>query len=1127
MQLVSNSIFSGLVRYFVRHGTAANLLLAVMIVLGLVAISKIRAQFFPDVVIETINVSVKWPGAGSEDIDNSIVSLLEPVLISLDSVDRIQSVSREGAAKISIDFLAGSDMAKSMEDVKGAVDSVQNFPENMDEIKINRRIWRDRVTNVVISGDASLEQLSKFANEFSNKLFRQGVSKVEIKGINDPIIRVLVNQKSLIKYKLSLSNIAKAIGAEAEERPAGEVSSSATRLRTGVAKKSVDEIRNIIVTSSSDGSNIIIGDLAELDYEGLGSSLAYFKDQKPAVVVRVDRNVDGDAIKIQRLVQETADEMQITMPKGVFIELSSTRAEAITNRLNILLKNGIQGLSLVIALLLIFLNVRTAFWVAVGIPAAMMAALALMYFVGLTLNMISLFALILCLGIVVDDAIVVGEHADFRARKYFEEPEIAAENSAIRMGMPVFTATLTTILAFGALVVIGGRFGSLIADIPFTVIVVLIASLVECFLILPNHMVHALKNRLKAVSWYDLPSYYFNLGFAKISNTAFRSITKVSISLRYPLIAGAFALLAVSASLLISGEVKWRFFNAPETGRITGNIAMLPLANRDDTLEMLSELERAIIQVGKDFQSEHSKNPVTFVLTEVGGTSGRGISGTENKDKDQLGSVSVELIDADLRPYSSYAVIGALQDEVRRHPLLETLSFRNWASGPGSDSLSVDILGSDPLTLKNAAEFLKGQLSSFSEVSGLEDSQPYDKNELILQLTPFGSSLGFTIDMIGSELYARLNGIQAAIFPDGTKTSKVIVSLNDDDLKADFLAKTYLNTPEGGLINLGDIVTVSSKNGFASIRRENGVRTLSVTADLSEDDPGQAAFILTTLRNKILPSLEEKFGVSTELGGLAEQEKSFLNDALIGFSLCILGIFLALTWVFQSWFRPLVIMAIIPFGFIGAIWGHYAWGVPLSMFSVIGLIGMTGIIINDSIILISTIDEYSKDRGVIPSIIDATVDRLRAVLLTTLTTVIGLMPLLYEASRDAQFLKPTVITLVYGLGFGFFIVLFLVPAFVAIQLDFYGCLRSLRRLSSGKHFPRRIKLYVFLSVVLLLFSYSIGFGTLIFNLPEWSLLELLLPNIPIYLSSSLSILISMGIILITGIVMFRTVFQRI
>ncbi len=217
----------------------------------------------------------------------------------------------------------------------------------------------------------------------------------------------------------------------------------------------------------------------------------------------------------------------------------------------------------------------------------------------------------------------------------------------------------------------------------------------------------------------------------------------------------------------------------------------------------------------------------------------------------------------------------------------------------------------------------------------------------------------------------------------------------------------------------------------------------------------------------------------------------------------------------------------LPFGFIGAIWGHYAWGVPLSMFSVIGLIGMTGIIINDSIILISTIDEYSKDRGVIPSIIDATVDRLRAVLLTTLTTVIGLMPLLYEASRDAQFLKPTVITLVYGLGFGFFIVLFLVPAFVAIQLDFYGCLRSLRRLSSGKHFPRRIKLYVFLSVVLLLFSYSIGFGTLIFNLPEWSLLELLLPNIPIYLSSSLSILISMGIILITGIVMFRTVFQRI
>jgi multidrug efflux pump subunit AcrB len=756
----------------------------------------------------------------------------------------------------------------------------------------------------------------------------------------------------------------------------------------------------------------------------------------------------------------------------------------------------------------------------------MLFAIAMMYLVGLTLNMISLFALILCLGIVVDDAIVVGEHADFRARRLGENPTQAAERSALRMGLPVFTATITTVLAFGGLVAIGGRFGSLIADIPFTVIVVLLASLVECFLILPNHMRHALTAKMGKVPWYDWPSLKFNDGFRYLRERFFRPATKFSIFMRYPLIAGALALLAISVSLLVSGEVKWRFFNAPETGRLTGNIAMLPSATRVDTMDMLRELDRATLAVARDFEARHGSDPLTFVLLQVGGNSGRGLSGSENKDPDQLGSISVELIDADLRDYSSYAFVGALQGEVRRHPLLETLSFRNWASGPGSDSLSISLFGSDIKNLKAASESLVSKLSSFAEISGLEDNQAYDKDELILQLKPQGSSLGFSIDKVGSDLYQRLNGIEAASFLDGKRTSKIIVGLPKDSIEADFIEKTHLRSPNGNYVKLSDIVSVSSKFGFSSISRENGQRLITVSGELSEDDPEQASLISEQIRGDILPGLEERFGITTEWGGLAAQERSFLNDAVIGFSLCLLGIYLTLTWVFESWLRPIVVMAIIPFGIIGTLWGHYLWNIPLSMFSIIGLIGMTGIIINDSIVLITTIDEYSNRRGLISAIIDATSDRLRPVLLTTLTTVLGLLPLLFETSKDAQFLKPTVITLVYGLGFGMFLVLFLVPAIVAIQLDIGSVMKASRRLLFSRKFSFSYTALIWLFLALMGLIYFLGFGLILLFGDTSQIYKFILPDFSPLIRSTIFMIFSSILLISFSFIIGRWVLKK-
>jgi multidrug efflux pump subunit AcrB len=841
-----------------------------------------------------------------------------------------------------------------------------------------------------------------------------------------------------------MQDIAAAIAEEAETDPAGDVAGANARVRTGVEKRRADQIADIVIRSNDDGSKLTIGDVALVRVEGIDRNRSYFVGDNQAISIRVDRSDLGDAIGIQEQVQAVADEMVLSLPEGVTIDLIRTRAEAITARLNILMKNGLMGLGLVLALLFLFLNARTAFWVAAGIPVAMLTALALMYAAGLTINMISLFALIITLGIVVDDAIVVGEHADFRARRLGEGPVEASENAARRMAAPVFSATITTVIAFFGLVAIGGRFGNLIDDIPFTVIAVLLASLVECFLILPRHMTHALTHTARQ-HWYDWPSRLVNHGFRWFRDVIFRRIMGLVIWARYPVLAAAVLLLAFQVALFIRGDVQWRFFSAPERGSVSGNFAMLEGATRDDTAAMMREMQRAVEELGAKYQAEHGLNPVEYALAEIGGNTGRGLSGTGNKSGDLLGSIAIELIDADLRPYSSFQFVGDLQDAVRRHPMVETISFRGWRQGPGGDALSVEFFGAEAADLKAASEALQTQLAAFPEVTAVEDNLAYDKEELILDLTAQGQALGFTIDGLGRVLRNRLGGIEAASFPDGTRSASIRVELPAGELTADFLDRTLMRTPGAEWVPLGDLVTVAQRTGFSTVRRENGIRVIRVSGDISDDDPDRAASIIEEMRARILPEIASVHGVEVRESGLSEQENRFLNDARNGLILCLLGIYLVLAWIFSSWLRPVVVMSVIPFGLVGAVWGHNYWDVPFSMFSVVGLIGMTGIIINDSIVLLTTIDDYARERGLIPAIIEGTSDRLRAVFLTTATTVLGLAPLLYEGSAQAQFLKPTVITLVYGLGFGMVLVLAVVPALLAMQLDVGRLVAAFRR----------------------------------------------------------------------------------
>ncbi|WP_309668084.1 efflux RND transporter permease subunit [Tabrizicola sp.] len=1038
-----------LIRYFARHRTVANLLLVLMVVAGLIAATRIRAQYFPDVILSEVGVTVAWEGAGAEDVDRAIVQVLEPVFLSVDGVTDVISSASEGRAALELSFEPGTELARAEEAVQAAVDGIGTLPEGAEDPEVQAAAWRDRVTDVVISGPVGVDQLARFADEFTGRLFAAGITRATVQGLAAPQTVVEVPSTALMRHDITMAEIAEAIGAAVRTAPAGEVGDGTARVRTGTERRSLAEIEGIVLRSLPDGTKLTVGDVATLRTNDANSQRAAFVGDNPAMTIRIDRADDGDAIRIQATVGEVAAAMQKVLPPGVTVDLVRSRAEQISDRLVLLIDNGILGLVLVVGLLFLFLNARIALWVAAGIPVAMIASLAVMYAAGLTLNMISLFALIIMLGIVVDDAIVVGEHADFRARTLGESPREAAENAAHWMAAPVFASSITTIVAFLGLIVIGGRFGDLIADIPITVAIVLLASLVECFLILPNHLVHALRDTGRE-PWYDWPSRQVNRGMEWFKRRLMKPALRLIIIARYPVLAVAVLALAAQMALFLKGDVQFRFFNAPEQASVTGNFSMLPAATRDDSLAMMRELQRATDVVTAAFEAEHGLNPATFVLAEVGGGSGRGLAGSDTKSADLLGGISMELISPDLRPYSTSDFVTALEEEVIAHPLLEELSFRGARFGPGGDSLSVDLYGAEAAQLKAAATALKAALAVYPEVSGLEDSLAYDKEELVLNLTPQGEVLGFDTATLARALRDRLNGIEAATFPDGAREASIRVELPASELTADFLDRSLLRAASGVYVPLADIVSVESRSGFSTVRRENGLRIVTVSGELAEDDPARATEIQRAMQEDILPRIAQDFGVAWQLSGQAADEREFLGGAGIALIACLLGIYLTLAWIFAHWTRPLVVMSVIPFGLVGAIWGHWVWGVPLSLFSIVGLIGMAGIIVNDAIVLVTTIDEYKEKRGLFPAIVDGVADRFRPVLLTTLTTVLGLAPLLFEESSQAEFLKPTVITLVFGLGFGMVLVLLVVPALMAAQADIAQCFQALRRMLRGR-----------------------------------------------------------------------------
>ena len=1039
---------SGFLKFFVEHRTSANIIMILMIVIGLLSIGRLNKQFFPDFDVEVIAVSIEWPGATAEEIDQNIVQLLEPELRPISGVKKVSSKSVEGVGSTQVEFNYGHDMQKGRTDIETAVSRI-SFPEKANKPKIIVGEFFDTVTRIVLSGDVSLSLLREKSKKLKEVLLNSGVDKVDIQGLPEEEILIEISQLEAARLKLSFNKIANLIKLETQDVSGGSFADGSLRVRTIGEKRLVETFKKLELKNSSSGGRILLDDIAEIKSSVKKGSVLKSIDGNPAVELWVRRSKTSDALEVSENVEKVIDNAKNIIGNVIKVETYNTAAKLIEERISLLVKNGLSGLCIVLAVLFLFLSRNTAIWVALGIPIAFLATFGVMFVSGQSINMISLFGLIMALGIVVDDAIVVGEHSSYLKTKRKLNSTQAPVVAATRMSMPVISAMLTTVAAFIPLFMVKGVIGEIIAAIPWVVCAVLVASLIECFLVLPAHLAHfdkSSKEESKFRLWFDQKFNAFQEGI-------FRRFVKLTFNYRYVTFMVAVGMFIVSVGMMSGGRVLFSFFPTPEADIVIVNYKMHSGSTKSQTARMLENVEKGLNKTSTQFSN--SPGLVRFKMSTIGSrTSFSNDSGPNSMGNDILGSMVVELTTADKRNVRTKEFIKVWKENIENVSGLDKLTIRAPSGGPPGRDLDVRFQGKDLEILKLASNELIKIAETIPGVTSLEDNLEYGVQERILGLTNKGQSLGLSILDIGEQVRSAINGSIISKFPKGDEEVTVRLKLSENEQLTDMITNLRIISPSGVSFKLKDIIKIDEKLPFASINRKNGFREVTISGDLFPPLMSTSQARQFLMENG-LPEIAKKYNVSYRFDGRDLEQKETFADMGTGSIIGLLLIYFILAWVFKSWSRPFSIMIMIPFSFIGAVLGHYLLGLTMSILSMFALLALAGIVVNNSIILVSTIERRLEDlknknknkneESVInESIITGVVDRFRPVLLTSLTTIGGLSALMFETSLQAQFLIPMAATIVFGLGITALLVLVIVPAMMGISNDFSKFIRRVR-----------------------------------------------------------------------------------
>lgn len=1035
----------GIITWMTRNSVAANLLMFFIIAVGAIAVSDITQEVFPEVSLDAIRIRIVYPGASPGEVDEAIVRRVEEKIDGIEGIRRISSVAAENVGVTTAELVLGANAAKVMNDIKAEVDRIDTFPQEAEEPEVTEVTTRRQVISLAIHGRASERTLKELANRIKDELSSQeNISYVKVNGARAYEISIEISEETMRAYGLSLADITAAVRRGSLDLPGGliETMDEEILVRTKGQNYDADDFREIIVVAKPDGANVTLGQLATVRDGFEEADLITRFNGDPAVLVEVYRIGDERVLDIVDDVYTYV--AGLSVPTGIEISVWQDEARLLKSRYELMLKNGLMGLLLVIIALGLFLNSRLAFWVSTGIFVSFIGTFAVMIMLGATLNMISLVAFILALGIVVDDAIVIGENI-FAEQERGLPPLQAAADGASRLVRPVVFAVLTTMAAFTPLLFAPGILGKFMQNLPVVIITVLGISLVESLLILPSHLSHvgALRGNKKG----RIKKTVERAQGAVASMMDWMISVPLDRSLRFStrhfciVIISAISAILLSLGLVFGGLIQFTFFPEIAGENVIARLEMPAGVPAERTREVATLLEargrEAVAEIQATLPSSHPdllKNVYVIVGSQpsvansLQGPTGPGLI------QGNLAEINIELLAAEERDISASEIESAWREAAGTIPGIKSLQFQSALITLGKP-VQIEISAPDEADLEAAVQELKFEMGQYAGVYDVQDNLQLGKRELKLELNPDARSLGISLEDLAAQVRAAFYGNEALRIQRGRDDIKVMVRLPREERNAlSDIDNLRIRSARGAEIPFSEVATASFGFGPAAINRRDRRQVVTVTAEL-DDEIANANDVRASLEATVLARLTQKYsGLKASFEGEQREQADTIDALKKGFLIALLAIYALLAVPFKSYTQPLIIMAAVPFGIIGAIVGHMLMGISVGILSLFGIIGLSGVVVNDSLVLIDYINrERESGANLADAILAGGKARFRPIILTSLTTFLGVLPLILEKSLQAQFLIPIAVSLGFGIVFATFIVLLLIPSLVVLE----------------------------------------------------------------------------------------------
>ena len=1036
------------VEWMSDNHVAANLLMFFIILAGFVSLNSVKVEIFPEVAMDKIQISVVYPGASPEEIEKSICIKIEEQIRSLDGIERIVSIANENVGLVDAEIQLGEDINEIKDKIKSEIDRITTFPESAEEPIIKEAMRRNEVLQVAVFGDTDNKSIKKLAENVRDDLLAiDGITQVDLSGTKEYEISIEISEAKLREYNLSFDQVTAAVRKGSLDLPGGKVSTESGEilLRTKSLAYDQKDYEEIILFSDKNGHIVKIKDIATVVDGFEDADLRSDFNGQPAALVKVfrvgDQSPNEIAAKVKNYVKESKDKM----PNGIGIDYWMDQSRILQSRMDLLVRNALQGLTLVVLCLALFLEVRLALWVCAGIIISFIGSFIFMNQYDASINMISLFAFILVIGIVVDDAIVVGENIyTFREAGY--KSDEASRKGVRQVVVPVLFSVSTTIVAFTPLLFVDGFMGKFMRVIPIIVISVLFLSLVESMLILPAHL-SSLKNKakLRFFIWVDKYNHRIDKWLEKYIQKKYTPFLRKSLKNRYLMaVISLSVFIFFTIGVIGSGLVEFVFFPKIEGDNMIARVTMPKGTSIDKTREVAERIERAAFRVREETDAQREKDKPSIyrnVYTIIGDQpmirKSTGDPSSVIVLQSNLAEVNVELLPSEQREFRTNDLTSKWREYVGEIPGIETLTFQSDLLSAGAD-IQVELSANNFDDLQEAVEILKDSLGTFSGVFDIRDDFEDGKQEFRLKLKESAASFGISLADLARQVRQGFYGDEALRIQRGRDEVKVFVRYPVSERKSlSNISNMRIRTPAGAEVPFYNVAEVEYGRANSKIKRANSKRTIAIIAEV-DASKANANAIVSKIEGELIPEIQKTYpSLSYSYEGQQRNQQQAVGSLQTGFMIAMFAIYALLAIPFRSYTQPIVVMLAIPFGLVGAIVGHLIFNISISIMSMFGIVALAGIVVNDSLVLVDFINQHRYDKGesMFEAVVNACQKRFRPILLTSLTTFLGLFPMMLETSVQAQFLIPMALSLGFGVLFATVICLILVPCGIMILDD--------------------------------------------------------------------------------------------